>query len=555
MSLKHLAEKVKAEGRHGDTELVHMTKGEVAGLQALAESAGGSLTINPKTGQPEAFILASLLPMVFGGVGASMGLGALGTAALGAGIGALTNDENPLMGAVMGGMGGFGGGQLANALGAAGASGTAMGSAIPGQAAAELATTEAAKKAVAAGATGRGSQAAMLAAQNMGAPTAQLASTTLAPSSFAAAGQGIQALGTEGGRAAFMDSVGGLGGLAKNVGMAGAPLIAGMMPRGGSGEMPAEEEDTEDLMGRYEYRANPTGGTRTPGSAYSGEKTYFNPEYRRMFAAKGGEVKKYADGGEAAAPSSDAMADPARGMTGESRAAMQYLYDMGQGPGSSGEALDYLYGRAPAAIRAAQAPVQQTPFTPPTRTRSTISDTDGYGLIGSGEYAGLYQGARPQYAFDPGSQQFFRTDPVFKYEAPTPSYDAPQDWSAHPFSEGGLASLARGGMKAGGFVVPADIVSFVGEGNTDAGYERIKDVLPGAVPIKGKDGGQADTVKTSIEGKQPARIAHGEMYVPPAAVKRAGGAKKLYAMMDKVRQQATGNKKQIKPVDVRKALA
>jgi hypothetical protein len=123
------------------------------------------------------------------------------------------------------------------------------------------------------------------------------------------------------------------------------------------------------------------------------------------------------------------------------------------------------------------------------------------------------------------------------------------------YSEGGLASLARGGMKAGGFVVPADVVSMVGEGNTDAGYERIKRMLPGATPIKGKDGGQADTVKTSIEGKQPARIAHGEMYVPPAAVKRAGGAKKLYAMMDKVRKQATGNKKQIKPVDVRKALA
>jgi hypothetical protein len=123
------------------------------------------------------------------------------------------------------------------------------------------------------------------------------------------------------------------------------------------------------------------------------------------------------------------------------------------------------------------------------------------------------------------------------------------------YAEGGIAELARGGMKAGGFVVPADVVSMVGEGNTDAGYERIKRMLPGATPIKGKDGGQADTVKTSIEGKQPARIAHGEMYVPPAAVKRAGGAKKLYAMMDKVRKQATGNKKQIKPGDIRKALA
>ena len=122
-------------------------------------------------------------------------------------------------------------------------------------------------------------------------------------------------------------------------------------------------------------------------------------------------------------------------------------------------------------------------------------------------------------------------------------------------AEGGLLGRAKGGMKAGGFVVPADVVSMVGEGNTDAGYRRIMALLPGATPIKGADGGQSDTVKTNIEGKQPARVAHGEMYVPPEVVKKAGGAKKLYAMMDKVRQQATGSKKQIKPVRLERAMA
>jgi hypothetical protein len=120
---------------------------------------------------------------------------------------------------------------------------------------------------------------------------------------------------------------------------------------------------------------------------------------------------------------------------------------------------------------------------------------------------------------------------------------------------GGIASLAKGGMRNGGFILAADIPSAVGEGNTEAGYREIAAVLPGAMPIRGKDKGQADTVKTSIEGKQPARVAHGEMYVPPEAVKKAGGAKKLYAMMDNIRKQATGNKKQIKPVNIKKALA
>jgi hypothetical protein len=123
------------------------------------------------------------------------------------------------------------------------------------------------------------------------------------------------------------------------------------------------------------------------------------------------------------------------------------------------------------------------------------------------------------------------------------------------YAGGGLMGLAKGGMKSGGFVVPADVVSMIGEGNTDAGYSRIKSMIPGATAIKGKDGGQADTVKTSIEGKQPARVAHGEMYIPPETVKRMGGAKKLYAMMDRVREQATGSKKQIKPVSLKQAMA
>jgi hypothetical protein len=138
---------------------------------------------------------------------------------------------------------------------------------------------------------------------------------------------------------------------------------------------------------------------------------------------------------------------------------------------------------------------------------------------------------------------------------PDPGGYAGYDSGRPDFAAGGLLGLAKGGMRSGGFVIPADVVSMVGEGNTDAGYKRIKSMVPGAVAIKGKDGGQSDTVKTSIEGKQRARVAHGEMYIPPETVKRMGGAKKLYAMMDRVRQQATGSKRQIKPVSLKRAMA
>ena len=108
-------------GRNGDTMLMHVNPSEVAGLQSLAMSQGGSLTINPDTGLPEAFKLGnffkSLLPMVAGAaMPASYGLWA-GIAA-GAATGALTNKDK-LMGALTGGLGGYGGFNIGQGLRAA----------------------------------------------------------------------------------------------------------------------------------------------------------------------------------------------------------------------------------------------------------------------------------------------------------------------------------------------------------------------------------------------------------------------------------------------------
>jgi hypothetical protein len=66
MSLKLAAEHLKRQGRGEDTELVHMTKGEVRGLQTMAKAHGGSLTINPETGLAEAGFLSSILPTIAG---------------------------------------------------------------------------------------------------------------------------------------------------------------------------------------------------------------------------------------------------------------------------------------------------------------------------------------------------------------------------------------------------------------------------------------------------------------------------------------------------------
>ena len=82
-------------GRGPDSMLVHMAPGEVKSLQQLAMAHGGSLTINPETGLPEAGFLSSILPMVLG-AGAMMipGLQGVGAAGIGLGIGVCVPASN-----------------------------------------------------------------------------------------------------------------------------------------------------------------------------------------------------------------------------------------------------------------------------------------------------------------------------------------------------------------------------------------------------------------------------------------------------------------------------
>jgi hypothetical protein len=126
--------------------------------------------------------------------------------------------------------------------------------------------------------------------------------------------------------------------------------------------------------------------------------------------------------------------------------------------------------------------------------------------------------------------------------------------STSTFSQGGVPHL-----KEGSFIVPADVVSHFGNGSTDAGLQALHKHL-GATPIMGHGDGMSDDIHTSIEGKQPARVANGEAIVDPDRVKALGqgssdvGAKKLYAMMDKVRKARTGSTKQGKQIKADKYL-
>lgn len=120
MGLHNTAHYLKTKGRGDDTELVHMTKGEVHALKGLAAKHGGQLTINPETGLPEAGFLSAVLPMVAGVATAAFAPELLPLVAGGIGIAdyAMTGSIGQ---GLMAGLSAYGGGQLGTSLAGMGA--------------------------------------------------------------------------------------------------------------------------------------------------------------------------------------------------------------------------------------------------------------------------------------------------------------------------------------------------------------------------------------------------------------------------------------------------
>ena len=222
MSLELAAQHLASRGRKGDTMLVHMAPEEVSGLQALARAGGGTLTLNPDTGLPEANFLKRMLPMLIGaGLAAATGGTslALTPGMIGLGIGGVETLRTGDLGkGVMAGLGAFGGAGLAGGL---------MGA---GNAAA--------------------SQAASAANPGFVGPMPGAASGT------SALGAGIQNLGAAGGPSAAVSAMGG-GAQAAKYGLAAlSPTLQAdaAKPFAGSGPNPYE----------FEYDPNTQRYTRVP---------------------------------------------------------------------------------------------------------------------------------------------------------------------------------------------------------------------------------------------------------------------------------------------------
>ena len=620
MSLHPIAEAVRSQGRNGDSMLVHMTPGEVSALQRMAEANGGSLSINPETGQPEAFFLAALLPALAGAampaIAASTGIAALAnplTASLliGGLTGAVTGDMKQGLMAGFGAYGGFGLGEslmgagtaaaattpavtaagtvnpatLAQTGAGAAAPGVTVGGPMvsaapvttpppnifaPGQAPAVVGSGPAAsavRAAVpvaqpAAAVSGLGIDGTTAALQGgFDTPTMMEAirsgsGTVSGGDVFSQMGTGLKNVTSSGGAAGDF-----LKGNVSNIAMAAGPaLIAEGEPAEVKGDTTQYyyPEFDPGQRSRAEIEAQYADRPGTTAERLYRQVRYGPRQSREVTAAQGGRIPAYQYGGipEMVPRGSEDLGRQEKPQATEGQRSMARMMPTALG----------LAGMNP--LAATIAGVAATLGV--ERNNPALAQSMTGGIVPA--MMGGYQNPAPVY----GIQQ---VSPGGPGQAPVASSGTSESGGGFSMNDGSggygaessvgnmakggaitAMSYKQGGLKEDSFIVPADVLAALGNGSNDAGLMALNKMLskvgaPRAEKIDGPGDGKSDSIRTSIEGKQPARIAKDEAYVPTEAVRRLGGgdvrkgAKKLYNLMARVRKAAHGTTKQQRTVN------
>jgi hypothetical protein len=552
MSLQLAAKHLASHGRGKDKMLVHMDKGEVASLQKIAMAHGGSLTINPQTGLPEAGFLSAILPMVAGaGLMMIPGMQAWGAGAI---VGALkTAQSGSLKQGIMAGLGAYGGAGLAGSAGAAGATQAGVNATNAGASAAQgLEATEAARSAaniaaqqsavpsiaattgnVAAGATPLASSTqafnaatqggvnglTMTPAESFGAtnPTAGIQpaqavqgaggpqynidgmglssptpTPTATPSSFADmnASQRLQAM-KEG---ASFSNAGDF--ISANPKTSVAAL--GSVAYGMKKDPAAPAAPDKDMGQRYSYSADKTNPLPAPdvpsydqmlyGSGnYGRQQKYFSPSYSPISASAAKDLYHFAGGG------------PVEQMSNQATLGANTMYPMANMRTSA----------------------FATPYQDPQSTNMMSSMApSGGGTVNMMSGEPNMQGTRLAEGGEAEDNSFlaavgrsFGVRPKKQDENPGLKYAYNQD-------QGQYQQMATGGI-------------------SDAHY-NLGGYSDGGRLLRGPGDGVSDSIPAVIGKKQPARLADGEFVVPARIVSELGngsteaGARKLYAMMDRI---------------------
>jgi hypothetical protein len=513
-------------GRGPDSMLVHMAPSEVAGLQALALKNGGSLTINPETGLPEAGFLSKILPMVLGAGLAATGIGApMAAMIVGGGYGVA---KGSLKEGLMAGLGAYGGAGLGAGL---------MGAGTESLISAAAPTVD----------------VGQALAASAGDATANLAANAIVPTGTAGAlstmGQGISSLGSEAGRTAFMNQMGGGMGLLKTGAMAAAPML-----------MPTTTTKAPDpdpgMIRPYTYSREkvPSAFEDVAGEPLSSkERRYFTDKYTALtpykapgpeYMAEGGPVEDMSDanaiGMNTGYPQADirtgAYATPyqqpisrnvvtgVQGIgvdpyTGQAQFAGGGSVSPNGGASSDGM-LARLFAQANGQSGGSNASIGGYSYDPATGQYSGGTPIAGQ-PSGVGIPAQYTNGSIGGFSFNPATGQYTKLDsaPEFlAYQKAAAEAAAPMDSGSSGAAAGGLMPLAQGGIS------------------------NLGDYSDGGRLLRGPGDGVSDNIPASIGGKQEARLADGEFVVPARIVSELGngsteaGARQLYAMMDRVQK-------------------
>lgn len=593
MSLETAAKHLASQGRGPDTQLVHMSLGELNSLQELAKAHGGTLSINPDTGLPEAGFLSSILPMVIGaGLTAATG-GAFSPMMLGLGVGGVQALRTGDLGkGLMAGLGAYGGAGLAGSFMNAG---TGALSQAAGTAGASAVTPVTAGANLTQGAADIGNVYAQeQAAQN--AIANKLAATTPMETAKAGVGQIVK-------NPSQLFTKGNLG-----YGLAAAAPAFSAEPKT---EMP--KLDSEPAKFSYSPGRVPDPMAGYPAD-YQGEYAYFRPSYTRL--AAGGPVEAMSDANAVGANTGYPMANISRGAY-----ATPYQQPIPQnvvtGPqdtrvdaftgaerfADGGSTDEYRYEYDP--VR--QAYKQILPPTTAAGINSTSSGDmrgDGGGSFSSGvSSSGRETGLNPFSAIAAGEaiQGFGRglggfmpggmlanaiggglvgygQNAISQNQAALDAemgaaMNAAQNAAAN---EAGIsAAFGNADSTYGGADVGASTGTDYGSdgfGNyatggitalAYGGQSHLGDYSDGGRLLRGPGDGVSDSIPATIGNKRPARLADGEFVVPARIVSELGngsteaGARKLYAMMNRVqaaRGKTTGKGKVAKNTRAEKYL-
>lgn len=491
------AKAVQNQGRGNDTMLVHMTPGEVAGLQALAMQHGGSLTINPETGLAEAGFLKSILPTLIGaGLMMVPGMQGIGAGYIGAGVGALEFARTGDLGkGLMAGLGAYGGAGLASSALAAGAATGQAGATIP---AGELAKSQAI------------SSAPMSVPPQFTPPETFMGNLSQAGSGVSnifnsgATGQVARDAAMQG----FQDTGVEYAGLGSGTGLAMKGAAAFAEPLSQPAPMPTIAQPEYNYKGPYKPTKREV--------VYPGEDRDPNDSSEFLYFPNTNPVP-YAEGG-----TSVATAPPE-----------------GYVPGQDGE---FVYGFTPMSTdmpivqetaRASRGIDAIAPAPDTIRIASTrVSGGDG-GDDNTGGGTSFNTGRPNDYEAEAYNVGTSTREKEQQGRAAAAAAIAAENAGMKPdYAMGGEVN-----MHNNGFVVDAHTVSEVGNGSSNAGIEQFMGI--GGRPITGPGDGTSDSIPANIDGIQPAMVARDEVYMSPPAVAAYGGGslkvgeKKLYKLMEK----------------------